>query len=103
MSWKGTSVAKEALERRADATLERYGLTTEAFDNARQDQPSQDLENVPEQGKGEGSQMVANDQPELTPKPPPEIARPVDREAFNEKWENEQTRADQERGEDYER
>ena len=103
MAWNGTSVAKEALERRADATLERYGLTTQAFDQARQDQPSQGHENNPEQRTGEGSQMVANDQPQHQPKPPAEIARPVDREAFDQRWENEQNRADQQRGADYER
>lgn len=50
--------------------------------------------------------MVANDQPVLEPKPAPEIARAVDRESFDDRWDKEQQRADevqQERSGDFER
>lgn len=56
--------------------------------------------------RGGGSRMVANDQPELAPKPGPEIARPVDRENFDQRWSDEQQRTNenqQERSGDFER
>jgi len=105
MAERTTSAAKEYLERRADRALERYDLTSqEAFNQARQDQPTQEIANTNEQ-TAQGSEMVANDQPSLQPRPGEEIARPVDREAFDEKWAQEQERAaqDYERADDYER
>lgn len=106
ISERKTSYAKEALEASADNALERYGFTSEAFNSAREDDPSQSLDNPQLEERGDGSRMVANDQPELAPKPGPEIARPVDRESFDQRWDAEQQRSDdahQERSGDFER
>lgn len=91
-----TSAAKDALSQRADNALERYGITTGAFNQAREDDPS-----ISHQVN---AQMVKNDRPSNDMRPPPDIARPVDRESFDERWRQEQERAgDFERGEDHER
>lgn len=114
-----TSVAKDALEASADRLLERYGVVTGEFDKAREDDPSIVHENahlrdgkddvqieanvVNVSERTDRSDMVANDQPKLDNKPPPEIARPVDRESFNDRLEQEHKAHDYERGDDYER
>ncbi|MGP1275211.1 MAG: hypothetical protein ACQRW7_07315 [Caulobacterales bacterium] len=38
------------------------------------------------EGGGDGARMVRNDKPHPVPKPPPEIARPVDTTSFNGRW-----------------
>ena len=45
------------------------------------------------QGETSGSKMVKDDQPKLENRPPPELAKDSDREAFKEKWLQEQQRA----------
>ena len=105
MAERTTSVAKDIhLTAREDAILETYGTSREAFDRAREDDPSRVYENAEARG-GDGSQMVRDDRPSLDNRPPDEMARPVDREAFDERWGQEQERAtaDYERGDDYER
>ena len=105
MAERTTSVAKEVeLTPREEAILRTYETSRDAFDRAREDDPSRSYENSDVRG-GDGSQMVEQDQPKPENRPPEEIARPVDRETFDQKWEQEQQRAEQdyERGQDYER
>lgn len=104
MNDRTTSAAKHYIEQRAGDILEQYGIVKGEFDKVRgQEQvASQDQQNDQD---GQGSQMVSNDQPKLENRPPPEIARPVDRESFNDRWTQEQERAgrDVDRSRDLER
>lgn len=92
------------LNRRTDAALERYGLLREDFQNAHDNVRSPEQEQA-SGNAGRESQMVAKDQPTLQPRPPEEIARPVDRESFNDRWREEQQNAhqDRDRGDENER
>ena len=103
MADRRTSVAKDVeLSPSAQAVLASYGRSSRSdFNLAREDDPSQSHENAGDQ-RGEGSQMVKEDQPRPENRPPEEIARPVDREAFNQRWQAEQERASQQQG-DYDR
>lgn len=99
MADRRTSVAKDVLEARIDSALERYGLAQEAFDHARRDDPSISHENA----HLRESSMVSNDRPQHNPRPDPKIARPVDREAFNERWSQEQLAAERDQDRDMDR
>jgi hypothetical protein len=112
MSDRTTSYAKEALEAHADSALERYGMVSEEFNKAREDDPSQSVEIPLNRDQSEGvdrSEMVANDQPRPQPRPTPEMARDSERDNFDERWTDEQQRhsdhqsGDHERGDDYSR
>lgn len=109
MTDRSTSYAKEVLEQHSDAALERYGLVSEEFNQAREHDPSQTAEITTDRIQADRSEMVANDQPRPQPRPTPEIAREPERENFDERWTEEQQRAsdrqegDYERGDDYSR
>ena len=93
---------KEVLNERTDKAMERYGFLSDEFQKAG-DQTQEKDRGEPLREMG-GSEMVRKDNPHPQPRPPAEIARPVDREAFIERWQQEIERAkDQERGDDRER
>jgi len=123
MAERRTSAAKDYITRDDKAILETYGVARNHFEHARDPLISQQHKDLareqaevaarekrgsilergdallPEFNKGgdsvdrEGSQMVKNDQPRLQPRPPEEIAKPVDREHFDKKWYEELNRA----------
>lgn len=93
---------KQALNDRTDQAMERYGFLSEEFQKA--GDKTQEKDRMDQPREIGGSEMVRNDAPHPNPRPPGEISRPVDREAFNKRWEEENKRSDDpERGDDNER
>jgi len=93
---------KQALNDRTDQAMERYGFLSEEFQKGGDNVQDKDRA---DQSRGiGGSEMVKSDAPHPQPRPPGEISRSVDREAFDKRWEEENKRADDpERGDDNER
>ena len=91
MAQRPNTAAREYLNPSEQSLLEKYGVTSAEFDRVRGD------DHAPEMAAGNeplgGSEMVKQDQPRLEPKPPKEMAQEVDREAFERKWAEELTRA----------
>lgn len=98
MTERRTSAAKDILTPDTQRLLENYGFVKEEFDQAR------DLEeNRPDDDMGKerlntddrsGSKMVREDRPQNDMRPPEEFSKEVDRDAFDEKWFEEQLRAE---------
>lgn len=92
---------KQALNERTDQAMERYGFLSEEFEKSRDNDQEKTRT---ESREGAGSEMVNKDAPHPQPRPPSEISRPVDRDSFNNRWQEENKRADdRDQGEDRER
>lgn len=74
------SAVQEMLEANSDHIMDRYGLFNDEV-----------------QRSGQGSEMVKNNQPTLEPRPPREIADPVDREVHSQQMRDDHQRADRSR------
>lgn len=75
------SAVQEMLEANSDHIMDRYGLSNDEA----------------QQQNGQGSEMVKNHQPTLEPRPPRDIADPVDREIHNQQMRDDHQRADRSR------
>lgn len=108
MAERKTSEAKDILTPREEAILETYGIARNHFEHARDPLISKqhiDLAREEQQREGRGSVMVREDAALPEHRPSDELARAVDRKAFDDRWQEEQehAKADSERGDDYER
>lgn len=68
---------------------ERLGLSFEKAGQTNNAQETSQADRTTDQ-----SSMVEADRPQHNMRPPEDIARPVDRESFNQAWKNEQNKAD---------
>lgn len=68
---------------------ERLGLSFDKVGQANNAQENNQADRTTDQ-----SSMVESDRPQHNMRPPEDIARPVDRENFNQAWKNEQNKAD---------
>ncbi len=75
------SAVQEMLEANSDHIMDRYGLSNDEA----------------QQQSGQGSEMVKNHQPALEPRPPRDIADPVDREVHSQQMRDDHQRADRSR------
>ena len=75
------SAVQEMLEANSEHIMDRYGLSNEEA----------------QQQSGQVPEMIKGHQPAQEPRPPRDIADPVDRETFNQQWRDEQQRADRSR------
>ena len=84
MTERKISGASQYMDEQAHALLERAGYLKEGFntDNSQ----AHDTQ-------GQGSQMVQDDRASHDNRPPPDMARDVDRESFNDRWSREQEAA----------
>lgn len=85
------TAAREYLTPSEQSALEAYGITSAEFDRVRQEDRAPDMEAANDPPSG--SQMVKESQPRLEPRPPKELAKEVDREAFADRWAEELERA----------
>jgi hypothetical protein len=78
------SAHRDYLDQRENAALDRYEQIRNEFNDTQQGgDPQRDRQ------AERGSQMVAKDAPHQANRPPDELARPVDREVFNDIWREE--------------
>ena len=105
MSKPPNTAAREYLTPSEQSLLEQYGVTSAEFNrvSGREHGSEREETSLPgddgSQREGtslpgdDGSQMVKEDRPEPKNKPSAELARDVDREAFEKKWAEELERA----------